>query len=58
MYERRGVMACSSGIYENMEFYETWTKIRQKYDKIKYEKIWYFYEKVFWDLKIIPRCQL
>lgn len=23
--------------YENIKFHETWTKIRQKYDKIKYD---------------------
>ena len=29
----------SSMIYKNMKFDETWTNIRKKYDKIKYDKM-------------------
>ena len=37
MSESSGVMACISVTYGTMKFDETWTKIRQKYDKIKYD---------------------
>ena len=37
MSESSDVMACSSVTYGTMKFDETWTKIRQKYDKIKYD---------------------
>ena len=39
MSERSSAMTCSSMIYKNMKFDETWTNIRKKYDKIKYDKM-------------------
>ena len=39
MSERSSAMTCSSMIYKNMKFDETWTNIRKKYDKIKCDKM-------------------